>query len=306
MADIAVKMVKCDACGASITGISTWKPSVCDYCGSEVIVELPAATESAVAQRPRCVGFRLDAAQAGERLKAWLKSSFWSPGDLAATARTDEQAAIYVPAWEAKVEVETEWQGARSETRYRRVSKTRTNPQTGQQERYEEDEAYQEWYPASGSHNGSYAEVINASGALTQDEVSALTPWDTGAEAAEEDLADALGKGRRMEEPSVSREEAERRARELIEGHERSACQQLIERLDSASTRFGEFVTQRVIVPVWVFRYNYKGKVQRAVMNGQTGELHGQRPVSGLKVALAIGIPIVIIAVVVIISMLSK
>ncbi|MBM3500003.1 MAG: hypothetical protein FJX74_15190 [Armatimonadetes bacterium] len=306
MAEIAVKTIKCDACGASITGISTWKPSVCDYCGSEVIVELPAASMSAVAERPRCVGFRLDAAQAGERLRAWLKSSFWSPGDLAATARTDEQAAIYVPAWEAQVEVETAWQGARSETRHRRVSKTRTNPQTGQTERYEEDEAYQEWYPASGTRQGSYAEVINASGALTQDEVSALMPWDTGAEAMEEDLADALNRGRRMEEPSVGAEEAVRRAREIIEGRERSECQTLIERLDSASTRFGEFLTQRVIVPVWVFRYNYKGKVQRAVMNGQTGELHGERPVSGLKVALAIGIPLAVIAAIVIVSMLMK
>jgi len=306
MAEIAVKTIKCDSCGASITGISTWKPSVCDYCGSEVIVELPAEQASAVGQRPRCVGFRIDAAQAGERLKAWLKSSFWSPGDLAATARTDEQAQIYVPAWEAKVEVDTSWQGARSETRYRRVSKTRMNPQTNQQERYEEDEEYKEWFPASGSHHGSYAEVINASGALTQEEISALMPWDTGAEAMEEDLADALNSGRRMEEPSVSEEEAVRRAREIIEGRERGECQKIIERLDSASSRFGEFVTQRVIVPVWVFRYNYKGKVQRAVMNGQTGELHGERPVSGLKVALAIGIPIAVIAAIVIVSMLMK
>lgn len=306
MPDIAVKTIKCSSCGASLTGISSWKPTVCDYCGSEVIVELPAETASALADRPRCVGFRIDAAQAVERLKAWLKSSFWAPGDLASTARTDEQAEIYVPAWEVKVDVETAWQGARSETRYRRVSKTRTDPQTGRTERYEEDEPYKEWYPASGTRHGSYAEMINASGALTQQETSALMPWDTGAEAGEEDLAAALGRGRRMEEPSVSEAEATTRAREIIEGKERAECGKLIERLDSASTQFGEFVARRVILPVWVFRYQYKGKVQRAVMNGQTGELHGERPVSGLKVALAIAIPIVIIAGIIIVSMLMK
>jgi hypothetical protein len=306
MPEIAVKTIKCDSCGASLTGISSWKPTVCDYCGSEVIVELPAEAASAVADRPRCVGFRIDAAQAVERLKAWLKSSFWAPGDLASTARTDEQAEIYVPAWETKVDAETAWQGARSETRHRRVSKTRTDPQTGRTERYEEDEPYKEWFPASGTHYGSYAEVINASGALTQEETTALMPWDTGAEAGEEDLADALGRGRRMEEPSVSESEATSRAREIIEGKERAECAKIIERLDSASTKFGEFIARRVIVPVWVFRYRYKGKVQRAVMNGQTGELHGERPVSGLKIALAIGIPIVIIAAIVIVSMLMK
>jgi hypothetical protein len=41
-------------------------------------------------------------------------------------------------------------------------------------------------------------------------------------------------------------------------------------------------------------------------MNGQTGELHGERPVSPLKVALAIAIPVVIIVAIVIISALSK
>jgi hypothetical protein len=149
-------------------------------------------------------------------------------------------------------------------------------------------------------------EMVNASGALTQDEIGALSPWDTGQEAGEEDLAEALGRGRRMEEPSVSAEEAVRRAREIVEGKERAACSSLIERLDNVSVRFGEFITRRAILPIWVFRYRYKGKVRRAVMNGQTGELHGERPVSPLKVALAIAIPVVIIVAIVIISALSK
>ena len=90
-------------------------------------------------------------------------------------------------------------------------------------------------------------------------------------------------------------DEAVSRAKELMEQKERSACDSLVERLDGISCRFGEMLTQRVILPVWIFRYQYKGKTQRAVMNGQTGELHGERPVSALKVALAIGIPLAIV-----------
>ena len=303
MAEIAVKTIRCDSCGASITGISSWKPTVCDYCGSEVIVELPPEQASAVADRPRCVAFRIDAGQAAQRLRGWLKASFWAPGDLASSARTEEQSGVYAPAWEARVDVETDWKGADSDTRYRNVTKTRTDPQTGRQETYEDSEPYTVWTPVSGEHNASYAEVINASGALTQDEVSALTPWDAG---DEEDLTEALNQGRRMEEPKMSEEEAIRQAREIIEGKERSECEKLANRLDGASVKFGEFLTQRVIVPVWIFRYRYKGKTQRAVMNGQTGELHGQRPVSPLKVALAIGIPVVIVIGIIVVSMLMR
>jgi DNA-directed RNA polymerase subunit RPC12/RpoP len=293
MSEVAVKTIRCDSCGAAITGISTWKPTVCDYCGSEVLVQLPESQASAVAERPRCVAFGIDAAGALDRLRTWLKSSFWAPKDLASSARTEEQTAMYVPAWEARVEVDSDWNGANSQTLYRTVTKTRTNPQTGRQESYTDSEPYTVWNPISGQHHGSYAEVIVASGALTQEEITALTPWDY---SQEESLADGLTQGRRMEEPSVGQEEAARRGRETIEQKERTACDELVERLDGASTRFGEFVTQRLILPVWIFRYRYKGRTQRAVMNGQTGELHGQRPVSALKVALVIAIPLAIVA----------
>jgi DNA-directed RNA polymerase subunit RPC12/RpoP len=303
MAEIAVRTIRCDSCGASITGISSWKPTVCDYCGSEVIVELPPEQASAVVDRPRCVAFRIDAAQAAERLRDWLKASFWAPGDLAASARTEEQSQVYAPAWEVRVDVESDWKGADSDTRYRTVTKTRTDAQTGRQETYQDSEPYTVWTPLSGEHNASYAEVINASGALTQDEVSALTPWDTG---DQEDLAEALNQGRRMEEPTMSEDEATRRAREIVEQKERTACEQLADRIDGVSVEFGEFITQRVIVPVWVFRYRYKGNNQRAVMNGQTGELHGQRPVSPIKVALAIGIPAVIVIGIILVSVFMR
>ncbi len=304
MAEVSVKTIRCDACGASITGISTWKPTVCDYCGSEVLVEMPPEMESAVNERPRLVPFSINAAQAGEKLKAWLKSSFWAPGDLASTARTDEQAEIYVPAFRVTGEIDSDWKGADSETHYRNVTKTRTNAETGKSETYQDSEPYKVWNAMSGQHHGSYTETITASNALTQDEVSALEPWDAG--AVGEDVGEALNRGQRMEEPSISEEEAARQSRELMEAHERSACDQLVERLDGVSFRFGEMVTQRIIVPIWVFRYNYKGKVKRAVMNGQTGELHGERPTSALKIALVIGIPLVIVIGIIIVMGLSK
>ncbi len=55
-----------------------------------------------------------------------------------------------------------------------------------------------------------------------------------------------------------------------------------------------ELMAQRFTLPIWVFRYSYKGEDRRAVMNGQTGAIHGDRPVSALKVALAIAIPLFI------------
>jgi len=41
-------------------------------------------------------------------------------------------------------------------------------------------------------------------------------------------------------------------------------------------------------------------------MNGQTGEIHGERPVSPLKVALAVGLSLAVVAAIVIILMLQQ
>jgi hypothetical protein len=44
---------------------------------------------------------------------------------------------------------------------------------------------------------------------------------------------------------------------------------------------------KHVVLPVWVAAFNFLGKPYRFVVNGRTGEVHGERPWSAWKLALA-------------------
>jgi hypothetical protein len=43
-----------------------------------------------------------------------------------------------------------------------------------------------------------------------------------------------------------------------------------------------------VLLPVWVAAFQFLGRPHRFVVNGRTGEVHGERPWSAVKVTLAV------------------
>jgi hypothetical protein len=45
---------------------------------------------------------------------------------------------------------------------------------------------------------------------------------------------------------------------------------------------------KHVLFPVWIASYRYRDKVYHFLINGQTGEVQGQAPISWIKVALVV------------------
>ncbi|MFO1417042.1 MAG: primosomal protein N' (replication factor Y) - superfamily II helicase, partial [Methylotetracoccus sp.] len=67
--------------------------------------------------------------------------------------------------------------------------------------------------------------------------------------------------------------------------------QQIIERMEveHSGTTF-----KHVLLPVWVAAFNFVGRQYRFVVNGRTGEVHGERPWSAWKIAGAVALAIVL------------
>jgi Ni,Fe-hydrogenase I cytochrome b subunit len=55
---------------------------------------------------------------------------------------------------------------------------------------------------------------------------------------------------------------------------------------------------KHVLFPVWIASYRYRSKIYRFLINGQTGEVQGQAPVSWIKITLVVLLVIIIVAVV--------
>jgi len=159
-----------------------------------------------------------------------------------------------------------------------------------------EDEQYKTWHPRQGSHSGHHRTYVCASQGLTQTETDQLMPFP---EEGMRTFSTDLRAGYSSEEPGVDErgawEPGETRIREL----ERDECASEVERLTTVETRVNNRQSAVCYLPVWLYNYKYDGKHFRVLVNGHTGEIMGDRPVSKLKVWLISGAAILVIAAIV-------
>ncbi len=286
-----LQTLQCPNCGAQATFDPSALARVCEFCGSEFRIPIPDQFIE-VRNQSSVVPFMVDRATALRLFDEWLRKGLFKPGDLLQTLERRGVEGMYVPFWGFDVAVRTYWHGQFGVTRYRRVSKTRI-ASDGKTEHYTEDEPYREWHPRSGVNYAQYLEHIVASGALSQDEADRVFPYDL---SQLRPYDEAYIAGFKAEVPGRPRDDAWRVAVARIQRYEHAACARQIERLDSASTEFLHSSSRLSYLPMWIFSYNYRGKPYRAVVNGQTGEVQGTKPVSAGKVVLAVVIAIVVIA----------
>src|SRR5690606_28850902 len=172
------------------------------------------------------------------------------------------------------------WEGEVSQTHSRPVQRTRTNSE-GRQEFYTATETYKTWHPRSGTHQGSHRTWVPASTGLTQSEGDKLMPFP---EEAMMTYSSDLLVGFSAEDPGIDEDGAwtagEQRIREL----ERAACAREVERLTRADITLSNRRSAVCYLPVWIYTYTYQSQNYRVLVNGHTGEIVGDRPISKARV----------------------
>ena len=63
------------------------------------------------------------------------------------------------------------------------------------------------------------------------------------------------------------------------------------------NTAYSKVTYKYVLAPIWIANFKFKEKVYNIVINGQTGQIRGEAPVSPAKVAIAIGIAVAVLIV---------
>ena len=111
-----------------------------------------------------------------------------------------------------------------------------------------------------------------------------------------------------LEEYSISRQDAMGLAKSEFLSREKEAIAQFLPGDTHSSlnvfTSFEEGDTDLVLLPVHIMAYHYRGKVYRFLVNGQTGKVYGEKPWSAVRIAAAVIIGIILIAILVIIGVL--
>lgn len=263
----------CGGCGASMSYDASAQALRCPFCGSEQMEK--KANGKTFAPR-RVVPFAINQEKAETITRDWLGTGWLRPSDLSDAAVITKMAAVYVPYWVFTARTATYWTADTSDT---------------------PGGARGDWFPLSGEHSSSYGGIlVGASGALTPNETHALCPFhlNAGVEPTQVDLNNAI-----VEQFSVPRKYARPHARRTVEQLERTAVDERYvpgrSRNVKVNTLLAGLSSEATLLPLWIMAYQYKDKTYRFLINGQTGEPHGAKPISYRKIAIIAAIAIAVI-----------
>jgi predicted RNA-binding Zn-ribbon protein involved in translation (DUF1610 family) len=269
---LATHNFECQGCGASMSYDASAQTLRCPFCGSERMQERPDAR----LLRPEwVVPFAIDQHDALARLRQFLGSSFWRPGDLVQMAEVTKLTRVYVPFWVFAATVFTHWTADSSQT------------PAG---------ARGDWYPLAGENHSNYSGLlVGASSVLTPAETHALQPFELPAAVPPEnvDLNNVV-----YEQFRVPRKYARPLAQQGLEELEQRACEQWVpgrSRNLKVNIRVEGLTGEPVLLPVWIMAYRYRGRLFRFLVNGQTGACTGTAPTSYRKVAAVVAIAMAVL-----------
>jgi len=297
---VTTLQIRCETCGADVVLDEHLRTADCPYCGSGAVVERPPSRD-----RPAptfALGFVVDQARAQAKAMAWVRSRGpFAPGALR-KAVAERTRGVYVPAWLYGARASADWSASIGEDyteTYRttdahgkRVTRTRTRT---------------EWRSLAGDWDAYVIDVVvTASRGLDNEGLESIEPFDLRAlrRYRPETLAGWIA-----EEPTLSREEC----LELARSEATEDVGQRIARFMpgdksrdlSFHVQFDDEVADLVLLPVWIFTLRFaEGRPPvRLLINGQTGEVAGRAPLSGVRVGLTI---MLVLAVVVVLVLMSQ
>ncbi|MEM7720730.1 MAG: primosomal protein N' (replication factor Y) - superfamily II helicase, partial [Pseudomonadota bacterium] len=216
---------------------------------------------------------------------------WFAPNGLMDYARKGRRmAGMYAPCWTFDAETRSSYQGQRGTV----YTEKRTVTRNGRKETVNVSKV--RWTRVRGRVARFFDDVlVVASTALPDRFRKTLVHWDlTRLEPYQpEYLA-----GFRAEAYTIDLEDAFAEAREIMDRQIRRDIKFDIggdrQRVDHVDTDMSDMTFKHVLVPVWIAAYKFRGRSFRFVVNGQTGQVAGERPWSAWKIFFAVLVGLII------------
>ncbi len=288
-----VRAASCPSCGAVIEFDGATHAKTCPFCATPVVVD----TGSRRLIKPQAlIPFVLTETEAREAMVRWLGQLWFAPNGLVEyTRRGRAMSGMYVPYWTFDADTASRYRGQRGIHYYE--TRTVTVNVNGRAERRQQQVRKTRWSPAAGSVARRFDDLaVLASTSLPQPFGDALDPWDLTALVPYEPGYLA---GFRAEGYTVPLADGHATARARMDAVIRNDVARDIggdeQRIEAVDTRFSAETFKHVLLPIWSAAYKYNGRSFRFLVNGQTGEVQGERPWSAWKIAFAILLALLVI-----------
>ena len=288
--DAAIQQrLECRNCGATVQIDPGQRSVTCPFCDSNYVIEV--RTELSGKQPPEFViGFAITPEQAYQQYRNWLRQSAWfNPGDLASQSVAEKLKGVYLPFWSFTMLADSSWHAQVGEHWYRTETYTETDKDGHTHTRTRQVQET-EWWPLSGRHHHYYwGYLVSGSRGLPQTEALRIMPYQL---PALKRYVPSYLSGWLSEEYSVERNDALAVSQQEFYRREQQNVGSFLpgdtHRHLHLQTDFTQINSDLCLLPLYILSYQYQGKLYRFLLNGQTGKMAGDKPVSSMRIAIAI------------------
>ena len=274
----AMKSYSCSACGAELMADQTTAVMICPYCGNHTIA--PSQFSGSI-KPDYIIPFSHTKKEVQESYLNYYRKRFLLPGSFRSDNHVEEIQGVYVPFWMFSGEV----------------------AMNGDYVAYDEatdDEGHRyisDRYQVQIQGNETFEKVpADASKRMDDNLMDSIEPYNLN---ELKDFSMVYLPGFLAERYDVSEEESHQRAKKRIEEGIHTDVTEHIKRrmhhdgIENSKENFqysGERTTYAML-PVWMLTTRWKDKSYKFAMNGQTGKMIGDLPISAPKM-LSILIPV--------------
>jgi DNA-directed RNA polymerase subunit RPC12/RpoP len=267
-----MKIYTCNSCGGEVICEETTSSTFCPYCGNNMVVSKEVSGDL----KPNLIiPFKKDKAAAVEAFKKHLSHKPLLPGSFKKQNTIEETKSLYVPFWVFDADVS-------GKVRYK-GEKTRRWEDANY--RYEETRYYS---LVRGGGVGFEHVPVDGSKKMDDQLMESIEPY-TWSETKEFNVAYLAGYA--ADRYDVSKDETFERATVRFKEGTAEAFKRDIHgyqnvRTDETNLQFSNTQTRYVLYPVWTLNVKWKDQLFRFGMNGETGKIAGNLPISVPKAIL--------------------
>lgn len=292
---VETKTVICESCGGETVYDVMQTSNECPYCGSNHVME--SHDQNTLAPGGVCV-FRIDKNRAGQNFHSWIKKKLFCPKEVKQKAKPEGFTGVYLPYWTFDANTTSHYTARYGKNRTVRDKDGKTRTVT-------------DWYPTSGTYYESFNDKL-VQGTTRHDKniLSSIEPFDTENNVIyKPEFLAGYASERYTVGIKSAWESAKAAIREYLRGKIRNKIlrEKFADKVSNLNfkTVYNDVTYKYLLLPVYMSSFKYKGKVYKFMVNGQTGKVGGKTPVSAIRVLIAVGIGLAVLAGIIILIMNS-
>lgn len=264
-----MKTYHCQSCGAELMSDEYTSAVMCSFCGNPSLVE----DRLQGAYKPkRIIPFKIDKEQAKQIYRSWVKKGKLTPSTLSTSSTIEKISGLYVPFWLYDYNARSNMS-----VNAKRIRTTR---------RGDTEYTYTDHFYVYRDVEADFLKIpADASEKMADDDMDKMEPYNYG---EMQPFAMPYLSGYLSERYNYTSEQMLNRVGKRVNQYITDITRDTIKGYDVVNivnnqVRMRNTDFEYVLLPVWVLNCRYNNKEFKFMLNGQTGKIVADRPISKAK-----------------------